>query len=70
MKCGLVEKSGAWYSYKGDRIGQGKANVMKFLKENPEIANEIEQKIRAELLLSKSLKAEEELPSDDAAEAP
>ncbi|GEA13435.1 recombinase RecA [Alteromonas sp. KUL49] len=70
VKQKLVDKAGAWYSYKGDRIGQGKANVMKFLKENPEIANEIEQKIRAELLLSKSLKAEEELPSDDEAEAP
>ncbi len=36
VKQKLVDKAGAWYSYKGDRIGQGKANVMKFLKENPE----------------------------------
>ena len=55
----LVDKAGAWYSYKGDRIGQGKANVMKFLKEHPEIANEIEQRIRAELLLPKTVKAED-----------
>ncbi|GFD67265.1 recombinase RecA [Alteromonas sp. KUL106] len=59
VKQKLVDKAGAWYSYKGDRIGQGKANVMKFLKENPEIANEIETKIRQELLLSKTVKAEE-----------
>ena len=65
VKQKLVDKAGAWYSYKGDRIGQGKANVMKFLKENPEIANEIEQKIRAELLLSKTVKAEEALPIED-----
>ena len=53
VKQNLVDKAGAWYSYNGDRIGQGKANVMKYLKENPEIANDIEQKIRAELLLAK-----------------
>ncbi|MCU7554862.1 recombinase RecA [Alteromonas sp. ASW11-19] len=58
VKQKLVDKAGAWYSYKGDRIGQGKANVMKFLKENPEIANEIEQLIRSELLLSKKEKAD------------
>ncbi|MBE1287480.1 MAG: recombinase RecA [Alteromonadaceae bacterium] len=46
----LVEKAGAWYSYNGNRIGQGKANVTRFLKENPAISAEIEEKIRAELL--------------------
>jgi recombination protein RecA len=65
VKQKLVDKAGAWYSYKGDRIGQGKANVMKFLKENPEIANEIETKIRQELLLSKTMKAEDALPQED-----
>jgi len=65
VKQKLVDKAGAWYSYKGDRIGQGKANVMKFLKENPEIANEIETKIRQELLLSKTMKVEEALPQED-----
>ncbi|GFD73422.1 recombinase RecA [Alteromonas marina] len=59
VKQKLVDKAGAWYSYKGDRIGQGKANVMKYLKEHPEIANEIETKIRQELLLPKTVKAEE-----------
>jgi recombination protein RecA len=51
VKEGLVDKSGAWYSYDGTRIGQGKDNVRNFLKENPEIANEIEDKIRAKLLV-------------------
>ena len=42
----IVEKSGAWYAYKGEKIGQGKDNTREFLKENPEMAQEIEQKIR------------------------
>jgi len=50
VKCGLVEKSGAWYAYQGDKIGQGKANASKYLEEHPEIANEIETEIRAQLL--------------------
>ena len=44
---GIVEKSGSWYSYNGDRIGQGKDNVRQYLKDNKEIAAEIEAKIRA-----------------------
>ena len=47
---GIVEKSGAWFSYKGDRIGQGKENARDYLIENPEVAAEIEQKVRARLL--------------------
>jgi recombination protein RecA len=47
---GIVEKSGAWYSYNGDRIGQGKDNVRNFLKENPDVAQDIEAQIRAKLL--------------------
>ena len=50
VKLGLVDKAGAWYSYQGDKIGQGKNNVVKYLKENPEIAATIENQIRAELL--------------------
>ncbi|MEH6470298.1 MAG: recombinase RecA [Halopseudomonas sp.] len=50
VKQGLVDKSGAWYAYKGSKIGQGKANSAKYLEENPEIAKEIEDQIRAELL--------------------
>mgnify|MGYP001819795713 CR=1 FL=1 len=50
VQHGFVEKSGAWYSYNGERIGQGKENVREFLKQNPDIAGDIEAKIRAELL--------------------
>jgi recombination protein RecA len=50
VREGIVDKAGAWYSYNGDRIGQGKDNVRNFLKENPEIAAEIEGQIRAKLL--------------------
>jgi recombination protein RecA len=49
VEHGFVEKSGAWYSYGKDRIGQGKDNVREFLKQNPDIAGEIESKIRAKL---------------------
>ncbi|WP_456448258.1 recombinase RecA [Thiolapillus sp.] len=49
VKHGFVEKSGAWYSYNGERIGQGKDNVRNFLKEHPEIAADIEARIRAEV---------------------
>nr|P18076.1 RecName: Full=Protein RecA; AltName: Full=Recombinase A [Methylobacillus flagellatus]pir/JQ0776/ recombination protein recA - Methylobacillus sp [Methylobacillus sp.]AAA25386.1 RecA protein [Methylobacillus flagellatus] len=42
----LIEKAGAWYSYKGEKIGQGKDNAREFLREHPEIANEIDAKIR------------------------
>jgi len=47
---GIIDKSGAWYSYNGDRVGQGKDNVRNFLKENPQIAEEIEAQVRARLL--------------------
>jgi recombination protein RecA len=53
----IVEKSGAWYSYNGTRIGQGKDNVRTYLKENPEMAAEIEAKIRA-VMLPKNIKQE------------
>ena len=49
-RLGLVDKSGAWYAYNGDKIGQGKANAARFLEENLEIANEIETLIRQQLL--------------------
>lgn len=70
VKHNLVDKAGAWFSYKGSKIGQGKANSIKFLKENVEIANEIEQKLREMLLLQATIKPEEgetqSLAADDA----
>jgi recombination protein RecA len=50
VKEGFVDKSGAWYAYNGDKIGQGKANACKFLEENLEIAKEIEAKVRERLM--------------------
>ena len=48
----VIEKSGAWYSYLGTRLGQGRENVKEFLKENATVANEIESKIREKLIVS------------------
>ncbi len=54
----IIEKSGAWYSYKGERIGQGKDNARDFLKSRPELAKEIEDQIRARLLPAKPQRPE------------
>ena len=59
VQNGFVEKSGAWYSYGSDRIGQGKDKVREFLKQNPDIASDIEAKLRAKLLET-SVEAEED----------
>jgi len=48
VKAGIVDKAGAWFSYNGEKIGQGRENAKIFLKEHPEIADEIENKIRAD----------------------
>jgi recombination protein RecA len=53
----LIEKSGAWYSYNGNKIGQGKANAGDFLKENPKISDEIEKQIRTQFLAPATTKA-------------
>jgi recombination protein RecA len=66
VKQGLIEKSGAWYAYKGEKIGQGKKNVALFLEENSGIADEVECLIRKQLLTDES-KGEkvEGIESDD-----
>ncbi|PWG60960.1 recombinase RecA [Sediminicurvatus halobius] len=64
VKQGLVEKSGAWYSYNGDRIGQGKDNVRNHLKANPQIADELEAKLREQLLSRPSRETAEEDQAD------
>ena len=63
VQIGLVEKSGAWYSYQGNKIGQGKANAAKFLQDNQQIADEIEKAIRDQLL-AKPGKAKAEAEAD------
>lgn len=60
VKHKLVEKAGAWYSCNGERIGQGKANAVKYLKEHTDMAEELEQKLRDMLLLDKSVKEDKE----------
>ncbi|BAO44853.1 recombinase RecA [Thiolapillus brandeum] len=65
VKHGFVEKSGAWYSYNGERIGQGKDNVRNFLKENPDLAADIESRIRAEVFPDTGTETEEEVPSKE-----
>ncbi len=59
VQHGLVEKSGAWYSYKGDRIGQGRDNVREFLKQNPDTASEIDRALRDKLLARTPAAAQE-----------
>lgn len=60
VKYGFVVKSGSWYSYGKDRIGQGKDNVRQFLKENPSIADEIHQKIRDEVFGSENQESQKQ----------
>ncbi len=48
VKSGIIEKAGAWFSYNGDKIGQGRENAKRYLMENPSVAEEIENKIRAD----------------------
>ncbi|MFJ1764108.1 recombinase RecA [Amycolatopsis sp. NPDC088138] len=54
----IVRKSGAWYTYEGDQLGQGKENARKFLRENPDIANEIEKRIKEKLGIGPQLDVE------------
>jgi recombination protein RecA len=68
VKLNLVEKSGAWYAYKGDKIGQGKSNAAKFLENNPAVANEIETAIREQTLSKPKAKEDEALGEAVAAE--
>jgi recombination protein RecA len=73
VKAGVVEKSGAWFSYDSQRIGQGRENAKAFLKQNPEVANKIEAAIRqnagliAEQILGPTDEGEDS--DEDAAEA-
>jgi recombination protein RecA len=60
VQCGLVDKAGAWYSYKKEKVGQGKENAREYLKAHPAIAQEIEAQVRQQLLTSKLKKVKEE----------
>ncbi len=67
VQCNLVDKSGAWYSYNGDRIGQGKENVRQYLRDHPDMAAEIEKGIRAKLLQPARSADESDLDEPEAA---
>ncbi|HEY2639145.1 MAG TPA: hypothetical protein VGI66_04580 [Streptosporangiaceae bacterium] len=62
VEQGIVRKSGAWYTYDGDQLGQGKENARNFLRDNPDLANGIEKKIKEKLGVGATLNAEAELP--------
>jgi recombination protein RecA len=66
----IIEKLGAWYSYGGERIGQGRENARDLLKANPAIANEVEAKVRAKLAAAKIIAVPNGADSDDEAEEP
>ena len=60
VEQGIVRKSGAWYTYEGDQMGQGKENARKFLRENPDVAAEVEKRIKEKLGVGAVLDAEAE----------
>ncbi len=64
VKLNIIEKSGSWYSYNGEKIGQGKDNVREFLKGNPETAKDIENQVRDKSSISAEI--EDAVPEDDA----
>ncbi|MEV5535498.1 recombinase RecA [Saccharopolyspora shandongensis] len=59
----IIRKSGAWYTYEGDQLGQGKENARKFMRENPDIANEIEKRIKEKLGIGATLDSENAEPA-------
>ncbi len=65
VQHGIVDKAGSWYSYGEDRIGQGKENAREYLKQNPATADEIEARIRAELLPDTNAVEEPAAPADE-----
>ncbi|RKN37277.1 recombinase RecA [Streptomyces hoynatensis] len=67
VEHGFIRKSGAWYTYEGDQLGQGKENARNFLRDNPDLANEIEKKIKEKLGIGPRAEAPEGEPGKDAA---
>ncbi|HWM05737.1 MAG TPA: DNA recombination/repair protein RecA, partial [Actinophytocola sp.] len=63
VEQGILRKSGAWYTYEGDQLGQGKENARKFLRDNPDVANEIEKRIKDKLGIGAKLDADETEPA-------
>jgi len=66
VKLNIIEKSGSWYSYNGEKIGQGKDNVREFLKSNPETSKDIENQVRDKSSISAEIEIEDAVPEDNA----
>jgi recombination protein RecA len=69
VEQGIVRKAGAWYTYDGDQLGQGKENARNFLRDNPDLANEIEKKIKEKLGIGPQVNAEAQ-PAEGAGAGP
>ncbi|CUU55612.1 recombinase RecA [Frankia sp. CcI49] len=63
VEHGIIRKSGAWYTYDGDQLGQGKENARSFLRDNPDLANEIEKRIKEKLGITPALDADADAPA-------
>ncbi|QUH01273.1 recombinase RecA [Saccharopolyspora erythraea] len=63
VEQGIIRKSGAWYTYEGDQLGQGKENARKFMRENPDVANEIEKRIKEKLGIGAQVDSESADPA-------
>ena len=61
----IIEKSGSWFSYNGERIGQGRENVKRYLAENPKMMEEVDKKVRANFAKAFEQSLGEEIPDDD-----
>ncbi|MEP6980567.1 MAG: DNA recombination/repair protein RecA, partial [Nakamurella sp.] len=59
----IIRKAGAWYTYEGEQLGQGKENVRKYLSDNPDIANEVEKKIKEKLGVGARIDLDEPVPA-------
>ena len=66
VKLDIIEKSGSWYSYNSEKIGQGKDNVREFLKGNPDISKDIENQVRDKSSITTEIEIENKMSEDDA----
>ena len=65
VKLDIIEKSGSWYSYNSEKIGQGKDNVREFLKGNPDISKDIENQVRDKSSITTEIEIENKISEDD-----
>jgi recombination protein RecA len=70
VEHGIVRKSGAWYTYEGDQLGQGKENARAFLRDNPDLSDEIEKKIKEKLGVGARLDVDAEVDLSAVAPVP